>query len=787
MSQVIKNTVNESIYDDTNRLNEEECFLSKVDLFARDRGINFEATPKVTRKPISLFELYKKVKKKGGYDAINNTENGWSDLAGEFRQLDPTRAPKSLQNLYFKNLIAWEMYDLWHLQSPPPQLLELSSNKNNILQRVKTYNLSPSYKSTDALEVADTKNSNSLKNFYKSIRPPSPVTLERRAEEALNSNYQPLPNAANFSNTTFPIVPVHPLPADSPLQRQVDRSSGPAISIEESLGQGIPGPPLLIRMALALKSRQEDEVDWAVCHLVKVSFERYQEFKLERLPFLAECLVEALGFQISLVKKVSNESDITQYLDRAIGIALVLRNSVLSSENAKLIAKAELIVGVLESAIRCAKTFENVELLHYCLDISETISSYLCIEDEKIGLYLLLCSFLNSSDNAVLIATLRTLARLALNDRNNRLLQDLDEKVVIRIISLTETNNEELVAATLDFLYQYTTYRTNTSGLLSNSAIWILVNQLTRLMMYQAQERVVTIAVANSGKADVQTPNTSQTTSFLPLPYSELQQLVLLREPERSVKWMRCCFESSPDDYVLQTDIWQMYCSDMERAQGPGLMAISPADFIKVSSHAFYNARAMTVSTPLLPVEYVINGIKRRELPISLIGEKYQVCRWKKDNGTLCGETVLGTKSTWAHLQEFHIFPQVLEEKHCRWGDCTYYIHSDQSGGSSVPSHQSLLKHILTHLYDNNLQSTTNEGRKLCPSREFRIPLLLTAVDEQGDATGIALTATLVLRNLVRSKQGKMLFSAIEGHVLEVSTMNPAVAPYVSEMLLGQI
>ncbi|EPX71009.1 RSC complex subunit Rsc9 [Schizosaccharomyces octosporus yFS286] len=714
-------------------------------------------------------------------------QNGWSDLAGEFRQLDPTRAPKSLENIYFKNLIAWEMFDMWHLQCPPPHLLEQTLNRNNILQRVRTFNTSPSFTPSDTLEVADVKNLNKLQNFYKSVRPPSPVTLERRAEEALNSSYRPLPNAANFSNTTFPIIPIHPLPVNSPLQQQVDRTSGITNTIEESLGQGLPGPPLLIRMALALKSRQEDEVDWAVCHLVKISFERHQEFKLERLPFLAECLVEALGFQISLLKKFSSDTDITQYLDRAISIALILRNSVLSVENAKLIAKTELIVGVLESAIRCANTFENVELLHYCLDISETISSHLSIQDEKIGLYLLLCSFLNSSDNAVLIGTLRTLARLALNDRNNRLLQDLDEKVVIRIISLTETNNEELVAATLDFLYQYTTYRTNTSGLLSNPAVWILVNQLTRLMMYQAQERFVTIAIANSEKTDVQSPKPLQKASFLPLPQYELQQLTLLREPERSVKWMSCCFEASPDDYVLQTDIWQMYCSDMERAQGPGLMAISPADFIKVSSHAFYNARAMTVSTPLLPVEYVINGIKRRELPVSTIGEKFQVCRWKNNDGTLCGDTVMGTKLTWAHIQELHIFPQVLEEMRCRWGDCTYQVHTDLSGGPSETSHQRLLKHILTHLYDNNIQNTNSDGRKLFPSREFRIPLLLTAVDERGDATGIALTATLVLRNLVRSKQGKMLFSAIEGHVLEVSTMNPAVAPYVSEMLLGQI
>lgn len=682
--------------------------------------------------------------------------------------------------MYFKYLISWEIHDHWHLLLPPPSTLELSENRQNVLERVKVFNSCSPPKPTNPITIIDNDKTHSFKKFYKSlVKEDEENGIEKKINEAMNSSAsQPLPNSTNFASTTFPSVPFHPLPVDSGLQKYIDRNSN---LTPPALGAGVPGPPLLVRVALALKSQQDKEVDWAIGHLIKISFERHQEFKLERLPSLAECLVYSLGFQVTKAKQVSDLTDISLCMDRAIGIALVLRNSVLSVENAKHVAQTKLVISVLEASIRCAKTFNNLEFLHYCLDISEMISSYLHVEDEKNVFYLALCEFLNSSDYSILIATLRTLARLALNDRNNRLLQDLKSNVIANIIALVETDNEEIVAAALDFLYQYTTYRTNTSNLLASQEAWMLVDQLIRLMMYQAQERFMTVTIENS---ESNPAVKHEATSSISLPMEELQQLVAMREPERSVKWMRCCFEPSSDDYVLQTDIWQLYCSDMERAQGPNVMGISPADFIKVSSHAFYNARAMTVSTPQLPVEYVINGIKRRKFPTSVNGMRYQPCRWCLDSGKECGELLLGTPLLHSHLQEMHIFPQILETGKCRWSDCKYEIQ--RLTPASELSHYQLLSHIVTHLHDDSLE-TLVEGRKLSPSREFRIPLLLTAVDDQGDATGIALTATLVLRNLVRSKQGKMLFSAIESRVLEVSSLNPAVAPYVSEMLLGQI
>ncbi|EEB06578.1 RSC complex subunit Rsc9 [Schizosaccharomyces japonicus yFS275] len=757
-------------------------FLASLFTFLAERRVPLSYDVSIAGRPVCLCTLYRKVSELGGYDEVCKSGNEqWKNIAQSL-DLPGPNVGRKLASIYFHYLIAWELKDKWDLTPPHVDLLENSNYRDHIVDRIKALEEKPVAEAKDAIAftIKDTNEVNppaasmhnlpSIRSFYENDTETS--NNQKKSSTPFDTL---LPNNMYFASSTLPTAQIRALPLPSTLNKLTQ----PPAAATPKLGMGLPGPPLLVRVSLAMKSNFPDEVDWALGHLIKISFERSQEFKLKRLPGLAECLMEGLRQQITRLHYYQHEDTYYEHLDRALAAALVLRNAVLNLENAQHVALSSHVADILELGVRCALEVKCTELLQYILDIAELEASYISITSEKNELYKTLCRLLKSQDRSILIAALRTLARLALNDDNNRLLQDIDDEAIGRVIMLTATEDEEVIGATLDLLYQYTTYRSNTQALLRRSDVWTLVEHLIRLMLFQAQERYMAIHLPTLNAS-------SENTGYVGLPLSELQQLLSVQEPERCIRWMRMCFDANPKDCVLQTDIWQLYCSNMEKIQGSSQMGISPADFIKVSSHAFPNARAMTVATPKQPVEYVINGIRRRRVPLSLQGERFETCLWKHTNGPICGAQLAGPSALYAHVQQ-HIASMPTVPTTCQWANCNYSrLPSNGVAGRAIAA--GIVAHMLTHLPPPPSKDLLPSifGRQTSATKDFRVPLLQTAVDERGDATGTALTATLVLRNLVRSKQGRILFTVIERRVINISTVNPSIAPYISEMLLGQ-
>lgn len=71
--------------------------------------------------------------------------------------------------MYFKYLISWEIHDHWHLLLPPPSTLELSENRQNVLERVKVFNSCSPPKPTNPITIIDNDKTHSFKKFYKSL------------------------------------------------------------------------------------------------------------------------------------------------------------------------------------------------------------------------------------------------------------------------------------------------------------------------------------------------------------------------------------------------------------------------------------------------------------------------------------------------------------------------------------------------------------------------------------------------------------------------------------------
>ena len=146
-----------------------------------------------------------------------------------------------------------------------------------------------------------------------------------------------------------------------------------------------------------------------------------------------------------------------------------------------------------------------------------------------------------SPERSSLILGLKALARMAVNDENNSLLQDIpiDSSIRVQQLLLLE-DDEELVNAALDFLYQFTTYKSNVQTLVAKSGGMIkLVDSLVRLMGYGAKQQKVTINVLKRmiplEKLNAEPPTLSS---------EILSGLLKLNEPERCIQWYRviCVF-----------------------------------------------------------------------------------------------------------------------------------------------------------------------------------------------------------------------------------------------------
>ena len=121
------------------------------------------------------------------------------------------------------------------------------------------------------------------------------------------------------------------------------------------------------------------------------------------------------------------------------------------------------------------------------------------------------------------------------NDAENRI-GAVPFSVISRITSLLMLEDDDLVTAALDFLYQYTTLEENVGRLLAPPHGIELVKHLVRLLLFHGitGEQLVYI------KATRKRPPPVYEIPFLP--NEIVQDLFRVLEPERATKWMRCCF-----------------------------------------------------------------------------------------------------------------------------------------------------------------------------------------------------------------------------------------------------
>ena len=464
---------------------------------------------------------------------------------------------------------------------------------------------------------------------------------------------------------------------------------------------------------------------------------------------------------------------------------LTIRNLSLLEDNAAYLSALPQLRDFLTIALNLPPSPLITELKHYALEIAEQVTRAWSM-DASDPLYRSLLDQVDQGlDRGAVLTALRAISRISMNLDESNLLKGVPTSVIKHICEWLLLEDEELVHACLDFLYQFTAVPENVALILANAdAIPIpsLLAQLTRLLQYNAQESFTKQLIASA------IPPTAA--SEIPaVPYDLLEQLLKFEEPDRSNHWLKAVFEEDAQSEITQIAIWQAYQTRFSEFTTPQTPLLPAAEFIKNVSAIFPGANAQVVNGP--HNKFIIKGIRQRHAPMDLKGRIYSPCLWTPPGEKACGRFFLKPKHMFDHIAIVHLgifqntdgawnltstslSPQQEQPLDCFWSACCHFSHPPFV---SKPSPFSIGMHVKTHLPDVSEKSGLRRQHNRTPAtrtilspnsytksaapdpdipegREARYSYHIwhnTATDERGKAAGLPLTAVLILRNLARN------------------------------------
>ena len=484
-----------------------------------------------------------------------------------------------------------------------------------------------------------------------------------------------------------------------------------------------------------------------------------------------------------------------QQLHKINEAALVIRNMVQLEDNAAFVSRFPLVRDFLVIALNLPFEARVVEFQHYAIDIAEQVTKYWSMRLDD-PLYRSLLAVLNRQDRGAILGALQAIGRISVTlEENNRLL-GVPISTVERLCSFILLEDEELINSTLDFLYQYTAVVENVDNLVRNvPCAHSLVPRLTHLLLHGArayEDRVVTPQVVKE----------PQTSDIPAIPTDLYQQLLKYEEPDRSSRWLRCCFEEDIASDITQIAIWQAYQSRFSNDN-----VLPAADFIKNVSNTFASAQAQVINGP--NPRFIIKGIRPRKIPLTISGQPHRGCLWEdvKKNNAACGTFHTSKEALWKHIVGDHLkVPQddgsrfkpedgssKERQYKCSWPDCYYSEHLHVA-----PTAKQIALHVRLHLTDDpEPQSKTSRSSmngSMQDSEHSSSIWLNTPVDEKGHAAGIPLISVLILRNLARNhpkqKDGEegigwmeKLFGHVKAQLWYVLAVNKPLMEHMSDLM----
>lgn len=567
---------------------------------------------------------------------------------------------------------------------------------------------------------------------------------------------------------------------------------------------------------------------------MKISYERGDRYKFEGFPGLAEGLVHAAiqvgelfynikwtvcynpdsdGDKFEELDGINGTSDILErislltpqspqdhiqpsaFADRMVIVteaAMAIRNMVMLPENSNYMAQFAPLRDLLCIILHLPTSESNVELKHIALDIAEQLTPALILGPLD-PLYRMLLVQLHSTDRGCILTSLRALARISMNLSETNRLGAIPLHTLEMIIDWLMLNDDEMVDACLDFLYQYTAVVANLEKLLEfrHSKLVLpesLVKHLARLLSHGARR----VTHTQTLEPEVKIPYSEEVAT---LPDDLLERLLAMEEPERCYMWLRSLFEEDAEASITQIAIWTAYQSSFSsRVTQLGKAMISPADFIRNVNHVWTTAGAQIIRGPKGENQkFIIKGIRARSRPVDPEneGKEYSRCLWTLSDPEhqKCNHWYADARKMFMHIINVHLgapsleeaqrIPEGLEAK-CLWADCTKFRTPTRMRPDAfvnhIKTHLMAVEQVLepsngSHSVNNDTESTSaptvsspGEHSVKRTKRAHTVPAksyfltneeTLTARDERNpniiQPAGIPLSAVLVLRNIARN------------------------------------
>lgn len=480
---------------------------------------------------------------------------------------------------------------------------------------------------------------------------------------------QPMINGSAAAASNILAIPIM-TPANNPAEFQSPfyqpphpQASGATNAIEKRLveqksggttfGYGVIGAPLLPRILMSLKSGIQVEEQWALGSLVEISFTSPQLCSLKVNDVLTATLLKLLKERQKESSADSRQKEVIFSFDKSsltkqalneqqrnLETLLIIRNLAIEPENAQYLGSLDTLRKIVAYGLDMGNYGVNEEYLHYCLEILESTSFYISCNSDDDKLFSGLVSLVAASDDrSILVPALRSLSRLLIQDELN-ICSSISASFISQILRYLLTTDYELIAASLDFLYQYTAHPENISQLMSDATD---TSAARRHLV-----RLLTFGMTSSSDSDE--PEYPRLSKRIPDPIPEeppqlrphiLEKLMAYTEPERAVMWMRSCYKPNPRSEVSQISLWKAYEAQFEAAARAGGTRLLPAvEFIRNVSAAFHNSQVIVYTLSNGTKKFVVKGIQPRPFDFDPDQAKSKEAGGVQDQPPVFGVTV---------------------------------------------------------------------------------------------------------------------------------------------------
>lgn len=509
------------------------------------------------------------------------------------------------------------------------------------------------------------------------------------------------------------------------------------------------------RILLSLQSSLPNEIDWAFNTLIKFSYAS-ENFSLDFIPTLIDLLLDfTVDFFQHQLEKNQTVTDVfcskaqQETYERVLQVFHILRNFSFLEMNIRRLAIHERLLFLLMKGIALPPNSQYGELSRHCLDILENIAPQVSLVSRE-DLYLTtMINLLFTNDRAFILGAIRALTRVAVTETNERVLGYADLDVIQRMAQFLMIDDEELAAATLEYLYQYSSLRGNFSAQLIRCYPGNLVGLLTGFLSYKSSLAPPSVSAIGTlhGIPAAQMIKVPESTASQKPTIPDLTNYQYLDEPYRCLGWLKDqLLNGSEADKIILKDIFNEYQKLFGTEKPLGLK-----EFYTVLKIAFPQPPSVEESfNGPVPVETVLCNVKlsptrRRDGPI---------CHWNE-----CNQSFDSPADLHKHIIQTHLDNQTQ----CHWMKCTRAL-----GGK-----QNAIQHMRTHF--------ASKIKKQIPTKQtFTVAKIPT---DESEVSGIPLTSALLLRNLARNKQHHTYYLPYESELTLLAIQRPKVSRYILTVL----